>query len=381
LEHNKLQQLAPHEAFVSNSNSVVPILDILWQAGGARANGPRQPPRSERREATRRTGMTKQRGGWAVGGSNLISRTCRTVVAGVFLAWGWVGHAQAQNVPPIAGIDEFVECSSAWPHPACVKGLEVYVMAHPDQAFAAGRAVTFAMTHWLAIPFFETAFNNQAQSASCKDERLALAVISGLALPRSAEHEAMVTAAQRLLSVTCWKALRGPVLKALAPAVGYLPANVCPVLAAKKEKAPACSKRPAPQRTPAAPRWENLNPKSVDVEGPVLVYRGDRSQLVTMVKVKGRDYYLIKFEGALGTWANQVVLHREERLGDRGTNYWTLVNGNTRYVSLVYRGSPAYGYSSFYEVHPRGDRSFSVSYDAEKSKAADPKALLAEWRR
>jgi len=327
--------------------------------------------------------MSRQQGSWALRGWSRINGRRGAIVAGVILALAssLVGRsAHAQNVPPIASIDEFVECSSGWPTQACVKGLEVYVMAHPEQAFAAGRAVTFAMTHWLAIPFFDTALNNQAASASCKDERLALAVISGLALPRGPEHDAMVAAAQRLLSVTCWKELRGPVLKALAPGVGYLPANVCPLLAAKKEKAPACSKRSAPPRTAAAPRWETPNPKGLDVEGPVLVYRGDRGQLVSMAKVKARDYYLIKFEGASGAWANRVVLHREERLGDRGTNYWTLVNGNTRHVSLVYRGSSAYGYSSSYEVHPRGDRSFSVSYDAERSKAADPKALLAEWR-
>src|SRR5690606_8489456 len=114
------------------------------------------------------------------------------------------------------------------------------------------------------------------------------------------------------------------------------------------------------RRAPAAASWEALNPARADVEGPAHVYRGDRGQLVTMAKVKGRDYYLIKFEGVPGAWAGRVVLHREERLGDRGTNHWTLVNGGTRHISLVYRGSPGYGYSSHYEVYPRGERSFSV---------------------
>ncbi|HTV17635.1 MAG TPA: hypothetical protein VMG12_03165 [Polyangiaceae bacterium] len=291
-----------------------------------------------------------------------------------FVAVVLLGNAAAaQHEPSIKSPEAFVTCTESWPTDMCLDALRKYVKANPGKAFDAGKAVTYGTTHWVAMPFFDAAFAGASKNASCSDERLHLAVSSSLALPRGEDNDAVLDAATKLLSGKCWEALREPISKRLNDGFGYLRQNVCPILAAKKVAPAACAQREAPR--PKAPAWEALDPKTLEVEATASVYRGEKTQRVTLVKVKGKDYFLVKFEGFAGPWNGKVVLHREERLGDRGNNYWTRV-GAARHVSVVMRSG--WGAES-YEVYPRGAKGpFHVSYDEKLSQAARPKALLAE---
>jgi hypothetical protein len=309
-----------------------------------------------------------------------LSYRLRILGALIGIGASFSGLARAdQTTPRLSSPQDFAKCTDRWGSDPCLDALEGYVKAHPAQAFEAGKAVTLALHHWVAIPFFATAFAGKVDRARCSDERVALAVTSALALPNEGPDAKRVAAAGNILTAKCWDELKAPIVKALQAdgGSGYLTANACPLLAQKQEAPSACAKKtPAPPAPAAAPRWETLDVKQLDVEGPAKVYRGDEGRRVTLVKVKGKDYYLIKFEGFRGPWNGKVMLHREDPAGT-GFDYWTQL-GKARHVSVVARrlgGSTYYDY----EVFPRGDAGpFRVGYDETASRAVSGKAVLAE---
>jgi hypothetical protein len=303
-----------------------------------------------------------------------FTRLLRRAISATLLLAAAAG-AQQQDKPKITAPGDFARCTERWATDECLEALQGYVKTNPAKAFDAGKAVTLSATHWAAIPFFATALEGKPDGARCRDPRLALAVTSGLGLSNDEKDGPTLAAAKNILTVKCWNELQAPLLKALENGVGYLPANVCPILAEKKLSAKACEKK-APTVRPPPAKWQALDPKTLEVEGSAKVFRGDQGRKVTLVKVRGKDYYLIKFEGFRGPWNNKVVLHREDDMG-RGYNYWTQV-GKARYVSVVSRQD--LGSYFDHEVYPRGDNGpFHVGYDETLSKAAKPEAVLDEF--
>jgi hypothetical protein len=283
-----------------------------------------------------------------------------------------------EPAPKISALDQFAACTERWEADQCLKALQVYVQAHPAQAFDAGKTVTLSLNHWAAVPFFHQALAAKVAPGRCGEQRLALAVLSGLALPSEGVHRKTVSLAASILSDKCWNELQAPALKELSAegAGSYLTGNLCPILASKQVHATPCDPKPEPAATrPAAPQWEPLDPRTLQVEDKANVYSGDKGRRITLAKVKGKNYFLIKFEGFRGPWEGNVLLHREDDLGDRGYDYW-LQDDGARWVSVVMRKS--WG-GEAYEVYPKGDKGpFRVVYDEKLSRTANAKALLAQ---
>jgi hypothetical protein len=296
-----------------------------------------------------------------------------------------VAAAPPAQQPKLASPAALTRCVEVSGPELCLQALHAYVKARPDQAFEAGRVATKTFAHWAAIPFFEQALSARADAARCKDDRLALAVTSGLGQPNDDESAQIVAAATHVVRERCWKELRGPVTQAIErDARGTLTRNVCHVFIEKsfveKTEVPrACWPEAQLATRPAgAPAWEQLDPKKIQVEPSASVYGGADGRRITLAKVKGKPYYLIKFQGFRGPWNNQVVLHRQDAAGS-GHDYWTLVGGR-RHVSVITR-TPR-GPAALWEVHPFGTQgAFRVSLDPAASKATKAQALLAELSR
>jgi hypothetical protein len=302
-------------------------------------------------------------------------------LAGIVLGAASAGAAPEAPQPKLASPAELTRCVDAWGPEPCLQALHVYVKARPDQAFEAGRVVTKIYAHWAAIPFFDEALAAKAEPARCKDERLALAVTSALGQPNDFESAAIVESATTILRDRCWKELHGPISKELGKDDrGTLTRNACRVFAEKNQPSPACWPEPlAPGARAQDSTWETLDPKEIQLEGGASVYGGSDGRRITIAKVKGKSYYLIKFQGFRGPWNGKVVIHRQEAAGS-GYDYWTPVEGR-RYVSLVVRKTQGAA-SGLWEVHPLGVKgSFRLALDPAATKAAKAQSLLAELTR
>lgn len=312
------------------------------------------------------------------------------------LPWGWpsVGvllvaassAAAPEPAPPkLASPAELTRCVEARGPGPCLSALHAYVKARPDQAFEAGRIATKTFAHWAAIPFFEQALSARADAARCTDDRLVLAVTSALGQPNDDESALIVGAATNIVRERCWKELRGPITRAIErDSRGTLTRNVCHVFIEKSflEKMevprPCWPEAQLANARSGAPVWEQLDPRKIEVEVDASVYVGADGQRITLAKVKGKPYYLIKFQGVRGPWNNRVVLHRRDAAGS-GHDYSTAVDGR-RHVSLVVRKPQ--GPAALWEVHPFGAKgAFRVTLDPAASKATKPRALLAELSR
>jgi len=311
--------------------------------------------------------------------------------------WGWpaaigvaLGAASASAAPDaprpkLASPAELPRCVQASGPEPCLQALHDYVAARPDQAFEAGRIATKTFAHWAAIPFFEQALSARADATRCKDDRLALAVTSALGQPNDDESATIVGSATNIVRERCWKQLREPITRAIERDTrGTLTRNVCHVFIEKhfveKLEVPrACW--PEAQLATAralAPAWEQLDPKKIQVEGDASVYGGSDGRRITLAKVKGKPYYLIKFQGIRGPWNGKVLIHRRDAAGT-GHDYWAIIDGR-RHVSLVVRKPQ--GPAALWEVHPFGAKgSFRVTLDPAASKATKAQTLLAELSR
>lgn len=308
------------------------------------------------------------------------ARSRRLVSVGIALLAASAGAAPETQQPKLASPAELARCVDAWGPEPCLQALHVYVKARPDQAFEAGRVATKAFAHWAAIPFFDEALAAKAGAARCTDERLALAVTSALGQPTDSESGAIVESAARILRDRCWNELQGPLSKQLEKDDrGMLTQNTCRVFAQKRQSVRACwPKSQIPAGMASAPVWEALDPKAIQVEGTASVYSGAEGRRLTLAKVKGKPYYLVKFQGFGGPWNGKVVMHRQDTASS-GYDYWTLIDGR-RYVSLTLR-KPG-GSGMVWEVHPpRAKGPVRVTLDPAATKAARPQTLLAELAR
>lgn len=309
---------------------------------------------------------------------------------------GWLGalalafaaaaaSAAPEAAPPkLTTPADLPRCIDSYGPEPCQKALQEYVKARPDQAFEAGRITARFFAHWVAIPFFVQALAAKADASRCTDERLALAVSSALGQPNDIESAALVASAASILRDRCWRELRAPIIQQIEKdRRGALTRNVCPVFIAKnveeKSEIPAvCWPAIRHARPDIEPTWEELDVKTIRVEGGASVYGTKDGRRITVVKIEDRPYFLIKFNGFGGSWNGRVIVHRQERAGS-GFDFWTPVQGR-RYVSVVVRkvGTPG----ALWEVHPVGAKgSVRVTLDQAATKAAKAEGLLGEIRR
>lgn len=111
----------------------------------------------------------------------------------------------------------------------CHDALKRWVKEHPEDAFKAGKMTRLAMNHWVAIPFFNQAFD--ANKGDCKDPDVKLAVLSALDLPPSSYKE-VVQQARKIGIETCFGETKDD-LVAKASVGSYMFTNVCRDLMAK----------------------------------------------------------------------------------------------------------------------------------------------------
>jgi len=307
-----------------------------------------------------------------------LARSPRAAWLVVVVGLGATSAVAAPSKPKLTSVSEFAGCTESWGADPCLDALKTYVKAQPAQAFDAGKAVTMSLsTHWAAISFFDKALSDRADPARCADERLVLSVGSALSQPNRAETAAGVASALKILSSKCWKELSEPISKRITrDGNGQLIENACPVFEQKKHPAPGCEVKA--RSVKPEPVWQALDPKALEVDKVVKVYAGMEGQRVSLVKVKGKPYYLVKFEGFKGAWNGKVVLHREDVSGT-GFDYWTQL-GERHYVSVTAR--KPWGEVYAWEAYPLGGGGpYQLVLDMEASQAARGDVLLAEFKK
>jgi len=115
--------------------------------------------------------------------------------------------------------------------------------SNTDLALKMAKLVRKNAKSWAALPFFKKALAGKPSAAACKDSDLALAVTSGLALPKDYDRAAD---ARAIAPGPCWDHLKKPILEAFNEDSenGYVRQNSCDFLKAKKalgaEQARSC---------------------------------------------------------------------------------------------------------------------------------------------
>jgi hypothetical protein len=114
-----------------------------------------------------------------------------------------------------------------------------------DLAFKAGKLARLNLKHWAAAPFFAKALVERSNDRRCDDKDVALAVLSGLALP-SEGYEPQYGASVKLATELCWQELKGPLTEQMASNGEYFRQNTCAVFKSKNalegEAANVCRK-------------------------------------------------------------------------------------------------------------------------------------------
>ena len=88
-----------------------------------------------------------------------------------------------RNEVKVTSLQDFQKCSDELGDPdVCLAGLERYIAKHPKEAFEAGKKARINMKAWAALPYFEKAIGAKPTPAQCKDEDVALSILSGLGL-------------------------------------------------------------------------------------------------------------------------------------------------------------------------------------------------------
>lgn len=99
-----------------------------------------------------------------------------------------------------------------------------------DLAFKSGKLARLNLKHWAAAPFFASALTAPNKDRRCDDEDVALAVMSGLGLPKSG-YEPQFGASVKLAQL-CWKELKAPLIEQIASNGEYFRENTCGVFKA-----------------------------------------------------------------------------------------------------------------------------------------------------
>jgi hypothetical protein len=105
--------------------------------------------------------------------------------------------------------------------------------SNADLALKMAKLVRKNAKSWAALPFFKKALAGKPSAAACKDGDLALAVTSGLALPKDYDRAGD---ARAIAVGPCWDHLKKPILEAFNEDSegGYVRQNSCDFLKAKK---------------------------------------------------------------------------------------------------------------------------------------------------
>jgi hypothetical protein len=278
----------------------------------------------------------------------------------------------------VSSLPDFDQCERhTGDSDACLVGLNKYVQGHAAEAFAAGKRVRLHYNHSAALPYFAKAIG-KATAAQCGDEDLALAVVSGLELPTDDPNAAL---AQRIISGTCWQAMRTRVVAGLKDGGAYYRANVCPELKKRAieqaecvttEPAQAKAVEPAPLRSA---KVAGLNPRTLTTDAAsVMVFRGSEKEEVLFIRAtKPNDVALVKFKSVRGPWNGRVFATLQSAAGI-GYDYVANVDGRDRVVMTVRDGD--------YEVYPSGYRDgvpVSRQRLADETKAAAPADVVKEF--
>jgi hypothetical protein len=250
----------------------------------------------------------------------------------------------------------------------CLSALQTYAKKNPKESFAIGKSARLQLKHWTALSFFEEGLGKAPTAAQCKDEDVALAVISGLGLPKDNAANAF---AKRIFAGTCFSEIRQAVEKELASpgaSAGYLANNACPIFLTKGIKVESCE----PQKTVAAaapaPVIEKL--PSIDISkvklGVIKVYTGSEGERVTVADVVNESgMYLLKVEGVRSDINGKTMVHKE-KIYNTGAEYWTEIDGK-RWITLNVRN----GSYKRYTLNVPGLRDgLPVNYSDADSKAA-----------
>lgn len=133
-----------------------------------------------------------------------------------------------------AGLKAFAVCfKNSYGADQCLQDLTKFVKSDAgnlELAFKSGKLARLNLKHWAAAPFFASALTEPNKDRRCDDEDVALAVMSGLALPKSG-YEPHFGASVKLAQL-CWKELKAPLTEQIASNGEYFRENTCGVFKA-----------------------------------------------------------------------------------------------------------------------------------------------------
>lgn len=79
--------------------------------------------------------------------------------------------------------DDYMKCQKRdYSGDVCIDALKVWLKAHPEDSFRAGKQVRLTAAPWLALSYFASAFEKKLSDAKCDDEDVKMSVESGIAL-------------------------------------------------------------------------------------------------------------------------------------------------------------------------------------------------------
>lgn len=294
---------------------------------------------------------------------------CSTVLS-LALLGAMPSHARNEIV--FKSLDDLDKCAREYRYDTgvCLEPLQAYAKKNPKELFAIGKRARLQFTHWVALQFFEPALGKSPTPAQCGDEDLALAVVSGLALPPDRKDKAT---ADRVFAGSCYSALRPAVEKAVAEAKGegYTGQHGCAALAAKSVKPAACEPKVVVAEPPAPPeKLPSVNLATAKI-GLIKVYRGPEGERVTMADLpEAKGAFAIRVDGVRSDINGKTMVHMETPNG-RLTEYWTEIGGK-RWSTVITHGE---SYKEYKVYVPGLTAAVPVSYSESDTKAASEASL------
>jgi hypothetical protein len=264
------------------------------------------------------------------------------------------------NTVRLDSLDDFDRCvREVGSDDLCLDGLRAYAKRTPAQAFAAGKRARLQYQHWAALPLFDQALGSRPDAKACADEDVALAVVSGLALPPTSPA---VPVAQRLLGV-CFEQVKARVLKEFEGAQSYYLDNTCPSLRQRGAEPPRCQ---APAKSADAgaaaaaavgadvQALAAVDPKTVKLyKQTAMLLRGANGQEVMLVRTERAGVYLVRFNRVDGPWRGKVLAAVERPAGHESKDYVVLAD-QREWVAVTLRNGS-------YEAHPYGAGSVALT--------------------
>lgn len=170
-------------------------------------------------------------------------------VAITLAIWSAAPQAEAYEVDKehqrisVTSVADFEHCQNDYSYAdLCFDALKRYVDKHPKEQFGVGKVVRARFNHWVALQFFVPALK-AATPAQCEDEDLALAVVSGMALP---EDDPNLALARKALESSCREPLLRAVRSGLKDGSTLYLKNACKALGSAGVAVAACGPARAP---------------------------------------------------------------------------------------------------------------------------------------